>query len=506
MRASNTLRCRLTTEKSRVEFGFMYLKTLSHATRIFLRLLGYGFVGGFIALLAVYVYWLESRPDLSVWHHADLDEEFRIGAEIDNFDQYIELEDRLFAQLDELVYDKVSESSKDSVNRYRRGSLSDPERWPVNWNRSFVLDKDNPSAAVLLLHGLSDSPYSMRALGQRLNKAGAWVLGLRIPGHGTAPSGLVETRWRDMAAAVQLAARHAASKAEGKPLYLIGYSNGGALAVEYSLSALEDETLPAAAGVVLLSPEIGISGFAALAVWQARLGHLLGLEKLAWNSVLPEYDPFKYGSFAVNAGDLAHRITTHIQEQLVEMQGKLDKLPPILAFQSSVDATVTPQALVENLFARLPRGNHELVLFDINRVHVDEALLMRDPVTVFQPLLQSDDRSYDLTVVTNESADTRRAAARNWPVGGAQPGAHVYLNEWPEDVYSLSHVALPFPPDDPLYGGLEPADSPGIALGDLALRGERGVLRISGDERLRLRWNPFFDYVQARTLRFVGLD
>ena len=484
----------------------MYLKTLSHATRIFLRLLGYGSVGGFIALLAVYVYFLESRPDLSVWHHADLDEEFRIGAEIDSFDQYIELEDRLFAQLDKLVYDRTSASSINSVNRYLRGSLSDPERWPVNWNRSFVLDKENPSAAVLLLHGLSDSPYSMRALGQRLNKAGAWVLGLRIPGHGTAPSGLVETRWQDMAAAVQLAARHAAAKAEGKPLYLVGYSNGGALAVEYSLSALEDETLPAPAGVVLLSPEIGISGFAALAVWQARLGHLLGLEKLAWNSVLPEYDPFKYGSFAVNAGDLAHRITTHIQEQLVEMQGKLDKLPPILAFQSSVDATVTPQALVENLFARLPQGNHELVLFDINRAHVDEAVLMHDPVTVFQPLLQSDDRSYDLTVVTNESADTRRAAARNWPVGEAQPGAHVYLNEWPEDVYSLSHVALPFPPDDPLYGGLEPTASPGIALGDLALRGERGVLRISGDERLRLRWNPFFDYVQSRTLKFVGLE
>jgi len=65
--------------------------------------------------------------------------------------------------------------------------------WPVNWNRSFVLPQEEPALGVLLLHGLSDSPYSLKALGERLNGQGAMVLGLRIPGHGTAPSGLVET-------------------------------------------------------------------------------------------------------------------------------------------------------------------------------------------------------------------------------------------------------------------------------------------------------------------------
>jgi hypothetical protein len=49
---------------------------------------------------------------------------------------------------------------------------------------------------------------------------------------------------------------------------------------------------------------------------------------------------------------------------------------------------------------------------------------------------------------------------------------------WPEEVYSLAHVALPFPPDDPLYGSRPTAKSPGISLGDIALRGERGVLQI----------------------------
>src|SRR4030088_3017231 len=33
----------------------------------------------------------------------------------------------------------------------------------------------------------------------------AWVIGLRLPGHGTVPSGLTIRRWQDMAAAVRLA-------------------------------------------------------------------------------------------------------------------------------------------------------------------------------------------------------------------------------------------------------------------------------------------------------------
>ena len=72
--------------------------------------------------------------------------------------------------------------------------------------------------------------------------------------------------------------------------------------------------------------------------------------------MLPEYDPWKYGSFALNAGKQAYRITQQIQQQISAQQaaGTLDRMPPILAFQSVVDATVTAPALVHNLFERLP--------------------------------------------------------------------------------------------------------------------------------------------------------
>lgn len=465
-------------------------------------------VGSLITAVAVYVYLLDSRPDLSVWHLADLDEEFTTDSEVADFAQYLQMEERLFTQLDDLVYARVTPAPGNAINRYSRGSLADPGRWPVNWNRSFVLPQDQPRAGVLLLHGLSDSPYSMRALGEVLHQQGAMVLGLRIPGHGTAPSGLVETRWEDMAAAVRLAARHVRDTVGDRPMYIIGYSNGGALAVEYSLSTLTDPALPRVAGTILLSPEIGLPAVAALAVWQGRLGHLLGLEKLAWNALLPEYDPFKYGSFAVNAGDLAHRLTERIQRQLTALQGnpELAELPPIIAFQSSVDATVTASALVANLFDRLPEGGHELVLFDINRLVDFDTLLQQDPRLVFDPLLDKAARSYDLTVITNAGSDSSGVEAQTSLAGETTESIKAIEGQWPAAVFSLSHVALPFPPDDPVYGGPAAAESPGIQLGNLALRGERNVLKISGTDILRLRWNPFFDYMRARIVEFTELD
>ena len=77
---------------------------------------------------------------------------------------------------------------------------------------------------------------------------------------------------------------------------------------------------------------------------------------------------------------------------------------------------------------------------------------------------------------------------------------------WPDGIYSLSHVALPFPSGDPLYGTDSESDSPGVVLGDLAFRGERGVLFIPPAEMLRLRSNPFYPYLEQRVLEHFKLD
>jgi len=477
--------------------------TMKHA----LRLLFYGAIGVVLTLLVVFVEYLDGRDDLEVWHRADLDQEFTVDSELGSFDEYLELEDRLFAQLDEQVYAQTGRVGNDQVNRYKRGSLSDPQRWSRNWNRSYEMPVHTPRAFVLLLHGLSDSPYSLRSMAERLHQAGVHTLGLRVPGHGTAPSGLVNVTWRDMAAAVRLAVGHLAEQNSGRPLYIVGYSNGAALAVHYALATLDEASLPKVDKLVLLSPEIGVTPIAAMAIWQARLGRLLGLEKLAWNDIQKEYDPYKYGSFAVNAGDLSYRLTTEIQRRIdvLTESGQMGDMPPVLAFSSVVDATVHAPALVKNLFNRLPAGGHELVLFDINDQAKVEPVLKWNPDEMVGALQDTVNPTFTLSLVTNEGPESSAVIERRW-IPGQDAATEKNLGlEWPKDIHSLSHVALPFAPEDPLYGGLPEEPSPGVELGNLAFRGEKGVLQISPAAMLRLRWNPFYPYLEQRALEFLSL-
>jgi len=472
-----------------------------------LRTFSYGAVGAVTMLAVVFVVLLENRPDLKIWHKTELDAELTDKARVSNFPDYLELEDRLFEQLETGVVERIDAADRRLFNRYYRDSLSSPDRWPNNWNRSFELVTDAPRAGVLLLHGMSDSPYSLRALGMDLHRAGAWVTALRLPGHGTAPSGLVELRWQDMAAAVRLAMVHLREKVGDQPVYILGYSTGGALAVQYVSAALRDPGLPEVDGLVMLSPAIGVTSLAAFAVWQARLGHLLGLDKLAWNAILPEYDPFKYGSFAVNAGDQVYRLTEEIRSELDQLgtTGDLERFPPVLAFQSVVDATVSTPALISGLFEHLPASGHELVLFDINRNSEIERLLVKDPGLTLQSMLKDSELAFIITLITNADEDSSRVVSlQSRPEGGIPERIQLDL-AWPKSIYSLSHVALPFPANDPLYGVEEVEQSPGIRLGSLAPRGEKGVLQLPAADMLRQRWNPFYSYIEQRVLEFIGL-
>jgi hypothetical protein len=71
-------------------------------------------------------------------------------------------------------------------------------------------------------------------------------------------------------------------------------------------------------------------------------------------------------------------------------------------------------------------------------------------------------------------------------------------------VFSLSHVGVPFPPADPLYG-YELAGRPDhVQLGTVAVRGENGVLRVPMWALTRQRSNPFHAYMLGRIDALVG--
>ena len=475
----------------------------SYALKAFL----YGLLCASIILLIGAIHCLNDKPELQLWHTAQLDQEYQADCEVTTFEEYLALEGRLFKQLDELIYTDDSPDAANSINRYTRGSSSDATRWKPNWNRSFELKADTPKAGILLLHGLSDSPYSLRAIGQRLHEAGAHVVGLRIPGHGTAPSALIETTWQAMSAAVRIAMVHLKEQVDEQPLHIVGYSNGGALSLRYALETIEDSELPKVDSIALISPELAVSPVAALAIWQERIGYLLRLKKLQWESVKMEYDPYKYNSFPVNGGMLAHKLTASNRTLLKKFseQEKLGAFPRVIAFQSVVDATVSAPALVRDLFVRLPEAAHELVVYDINRSARVEPLLQEGKVADLAQLENSSDRLYTLSVLTNKSPQSDAVVVRTYPPRLHTPEVEALSTEWPPSVYSLSHVALPFPQVDMLYGPKVSGEQAHLRIGAIAVRGEKGMFSIPAADMLRQRWNPFYDYQETRILEHLKL-
>jgi alpha-beta hydrolase superfamily lysophospholipase len=467
----------------------------------------YGVLSCVLGLGAALVVRVDSWPDLKPWHLAKLDAEFRAAdvATDKTFDDYLRREDRLFQQLRTQVYARTAPEDQRLLNRYWAGSRSDPAKIQPNWNRSFEWPVKEPRGGVLLIHGLSDSPYSMRALAERMRARGYWVVALRLPGHGTAPAGLAHATWQDFAAAARLALRDLHQKTGGRPLFVFGYSTGAALAVECALARLHGEDVPKIDGLVLLSPAIGVTPVAALAIWQARLASIPGLEKLVWTDIGPEYDPYKYTSFTANAGDQVYRLTLRIGEHIAALATPdgVKGMPPILAFQSVADATVSTPAVIDALFKRLAREGHELVLFDINRRADAEPLLRPDTLAVRDNLLGGPPLDFDLTVLTNAGPDTSDLAALRRAAGATTAVSEDPKLAWPPFVYSLSHVAISIPPDDPVYGATRPKRQNLVYLGNPELRGERGFLTIPSDQLIRLRFNPFYPYVEQRIDAFL---
>jgi len=462
-------------------------------------------LGSLLVGITVFSLYMKSLPSLNIWHTTSLENEFTDDSNVKDFDAYIALEERLFTELEKKIYDKVSPNVQNSIHRYTKNSFSDPRRWDRAWNRSFELQVEDPKAGILLLHGMSDSPYSLHTQAEYLHKRGIWVVAMRMPGHGTIPSGLREIKWQNMADVVKIGMKRLKKKLGNKPIHIMGYSTGAPLALNYTLLALNDSTLTLPSSLIFYSPAIGVTKAASLALWQSRIGHFFGLPKLEWNSITPEFDPFKYGSFAVNAGDQVYRICNEVQKQLdayLENTQIQKPFPPILSFASSLDSTVTVQNTVDNLYKRLPDSNHTLVLFDINHDFINENLIKRQVLTGLDKLRETPPSTlYTFDIISDiNSTDEHIMQIRNGKMIKILPFI------WPHELYSLSHLAMTISSNDPLYGDKNAPKSPGIQLGHLALYGETSVLETSAASLLRQRWNPFHEYTKQRVLEFLGLE
>ncbi|EOX7387199.1 alpha/beta hydrolase [Enterobacter quasiroggenkampii] len=462
-----------------------------------------------VVLLAVRVYLSQQGPELHLWHTWRADE--MSVRELDNADfaGYLAREKAIFTDLDNAVTTKTAGEEQTPLNRYYRQSLVWPGQFAPDANRSFVLmPAGKPRGAVVLLHGLTDSPYSVRRLAVNYQQHGFVAVVPRLPGHGTAPGALTDVNWEMWLAATRLAVREATRLAgDAVPLHLVGYSNGGALAMKYALDALDAPALRKPQQVILLSPMIGVTAFARFAGFAGLPALLPPFAKAAWLNISPEYNPYKYNSFPVNAARQSWLLTKALQEQIgrAARENRLANLPPVLAFQSVMDSTVSTRAVVSGLFDQLPANGSELVMFDINQAASFRPLFKPSSWTATTALLPVAQRRYSVTIITNASEHSFSTVAKITPAGRTQETVVPLAQSWPQDVYSLSHVAVPFPPDDDLYGR-EPGvkNRYGISLGTIALWGETSVLSVGKEALMRVTSNPFYDFMQERINSRIG--
>jgi len=467
-------------------------------------------IGAFSGIIVLYIQMARGGAELEPWHRLRPEAEFTVARvdEINDLEAYAALEDRLFNEIAETVSGEVQ--TWPVLSRLDPASPTNPDTFPQNWNHSFLLEPDRVVAGAVLLHGLSDSPYSLRAVAQHLQDRGVLCVGLRLPGHGGVPGGLTSVRMEDWRAAVRLAVREVGGRLDpSQPLILVGYSNGAALALDYTLDALDDGDLPMPERLVFFSPALAVARIAAFARWQRLVSALPGLEKLAWTDILPEYDPFKFNSFPLRAGEEIYRLTSDLEKKLerLEGEGRQDRLPPVLSFLSVVDATVPVEVSLPRLYSRLEANGSRLVLFDVDREARSEAFLTPKANSMLSAVEQGGPWSFDISIVTNHSPETDQVELRTIRTGS--PAGEFETDElsveWPRGVYSLSHVAMPFPCDDPIYGvGLAWRDP--FPLGRIDPRGEKGALVVPLSLLMRLRYNPFFEIIPPMIDQFLALE
>jgi alpha-beta hydrolase superfamily lysophospholipase len=479
---------------------------------------------------------VSALPPLQPWHTELLRNEFDAGRhEALDFAGYQRLEQQLFDELDaktaqwarqgidpscprttQAPLPAAAEDCASRADEAFRTSRFNGSGWVhrlvegAPYNRSFRITPDKPVGHALLVHGLTDSPYSMRAMAVSLHARGIDVTVLRLPGHGTLPSMMTSMSARDWTAAVRIAARDVAARVgPGQPFYVGGYSSGGTLVLQYALDALQDAGLRRPDRVLLVSPAIELTRVAALAevIDFFTVVPLPELDKARWQAIAPEFDPYKFNSFPVNASRQINRATRALQRSMEDAQraGRLLQLPPVVTWQSVVDSTVGSAGVVDRIYARLNGPAHRLVMFDLNRVP-ELGGVARPAARALIERIEGAPRGYTLDLVSNADGNRPRIAVRRLAPDGRSELRTSAL-DWPANLVSLGHVALPFPADDPVYGFLPGSGRNGIpSIGSWLLRGENGAITLALGSLTRLRSNPFWPLIDEDVAAIVAQD
>lgn len=230
------------------------------------------------------------------------------------------------------------------------------------------------ASRVLVLHGFTGSPYSVRPLAQAFAGAGMTVRLPRLPGHGTDWRALNRTTWQDWYSAAER--ELLALTEDGSRAAVAGLSMGGTLALR--LAELHPDRV---SGLVLVNPALVIDDPRLRAL--PLLKHLrAGLSSIG-NDIAAGGNEHGYDHTPLRALDSQRRLWALTEQGLPRVTC------PLLVFSSRVDHVVPPRngAL---LLERVASARREQVWLD-NSWHVatldhDASLIEQRAVAFVQEL------------------------------------------------------------------------------------------------------------------------
>ncbi len=184
---------------------------------------------------------------------------------------------------------------------------------------------------VLLCHGFTGSPGSLRAWANQLVEAGFRVSLPRLPGHGTSWQDLNMTQWTDWYAVLEQEFR--LLSADCPQVFVAGLSMGGGLALRLAEQHPDD-----VAGLILVNPAIMLSDkrLLILPVLKRLLPSLPGI---AGDIAKPQVDEGGYSRTPLKALASQTLLWRDIRDHLATVD------QPLLIFRSVIDHVVDPSSV-----------------------------------------------------------------------------------------------------------------------------------------------------------------
>jgi len=191
---------------------------------------------------------------------------------------------------------------------------------------------DGGPTGVLLCHGFTGSPQSLRPWAEYLARAGLTISLPRLPGHGTTWQEMARTRWEDWFAEVDRAFDELQQQCD--EIFVMGLSMGGCLALR-----LGEIRGPAVRGLVLVNPSLTADNKALFAVAPALKLLIRSVKGIASDIKNPEASEVGYDRTPTKAAATLPGLWRSTQQHLSDLT------QPVLAYHSKDDHVVGPASL-----------------------------------------------------------------------------------------------------------------------------------------------------------------